>query len=257
MNGIAKKARRHGQLRIRGGSYQAESRAPHSVRLTAHARPSPEPLTNPPFHSPQFTGCRPPQRRVLYRRITARSSTRAAAATATATNNSRVLPKVSFSLLPDPPPLHLFFAPDLAAAGRQFLRGQPRAEPRVHDGNSKIDGGPHSSPPSSSVQPCSVLRLAAGREAGCGGASKAGAVRHRLRKTGKEREETAARYSGRPWRRVERTPVGPTGSKGGAASQRRRGMQIDDPRRFFLSRARVTRGGLKRSRASFSRVHSN
>jgi len=129
VNGIAKKARRHGQLRIRGGSYQAESRAPHSVLLTAHARPSPEPLTNPPFHSPQFTGCRPPQRRVLYRRITARSSTRAAAATATATNNSRVLPKVSFSPLPDPPPLHLFSAPDLAAAGRQFLRGQPRAEP--------------------------------------------------------------------------------------------------------------------------------
>ena len=123
MNGIAKKARRHGQLRIRGGSYQAESRAPHSVLLTAHARPSPEPLTNP-FPSPQFTGRRPPQRRVLYRRITARSSTRAAAATATATNNSRVLPKVSFSLLPDPPPLHLFSAPGLAAAG-----GQPRVEP--------------------------------------------------------------------------------------------------------------------------------
>ncbi|KAG2577330.1 hypothetical protein PVAP13_6NG092200 [Panicum virgatum] len=167
------------------------------------------------------------------------------------------------------PPQGQFQPPSRPAATSPLLcsrpsRRRPPVSPRpaacrarVDDGDSKIDGGPHSSPPSSSVQPRSVLRLAAGREAGCGGASKAGAVRHRLRKTGKGREETAARYSGRPWRRVERTPVGPAGSKGGPASQRSRGMQINDLRRFLLSRARVTRGGLKRSRASFSKVHSN
>ena len=52
-------------------------------------------------------------------------------------------------------------------------------------------------------------------------------------------------------------PTGPTGSEGGAAPQRRRGLQFDDPRQFSLSRARVARGGLKRSRASLTRVHSN